>query len=421
MNNELEQRRENVFSMMRDNSVAVIFSGVSKISTEDEFYPFQVNNSFFYLTNITQEHSALIMIKGLGEKKCYLFVDEYNELKEKWTGRRLTFDEAEQLSGLYNVYSSDNFDNMLNLALTNENNQYGKIETLYLDLTPELKIEDSKSTQTFQEEMEAKYPQLQTMDIKPIITSLRMVKSAYEVEQIRDAISATNLGINKLILSLRPGIMEYELADIFEFFGRGHNRSKLAFDTIVASGKNATCLHYPSQNCAVRGEDLVVFDLGYKSNGYCADISRTFPVSGTFTGKGKLIYEAVLNCNKAVIEYARPGLTIKDLQEFAKTFLKNECVRLSLLKDEDDIQKVYYHNVSHHLGLDTHDASNREKPLEEGNVITVEPGLYFADLGIGVRIEDDILIRNDKVEILSFGIPKEINDIEKLFRTKGNH
>jgi Xaa-Pro aminopeptidase len=133
---ELEQRREKLFSMMRDYSVAVIFSGVSKIASEDEFYPFVVNNNFFYLTGVTQEHSALIMIKALGEKKCYLFIDEYDELKEKWTGRRLTFEEAEQLSGLQNIYSSANFDNMLHLALTNENNQFGAIKNIYIDLAP---------------------------------------------------------------------------------------------------------------------------------------------------------------------------------------------------------------------------------------------------------------------------------------------
>lgn len=417
---ELEQRREKLFSMMRDYSVAVIFSGVSKIASEDEFYPFVVNNNFFYLTGIKQEHSALIMVKGLGEKKCYLFVDEYNELKEKWTGKRLTFDEAASISGLQNVYSSDNFDNMLDLALTNKDNQYGAIANLYVDLSPEIKIDDSKSTVTFSAEMEAKYNQLSIMDLKPFTTAMRMVKSQYEIEQIKDAINATSLGINKLILSLRPGMFEYELADIFEFFGRGHNRSPLAFSTIVAAGKNATCLHYPTQTSTIRQGDLVLFDLGYQSNGYCADISRTFPVDGVFSGKGKAIYEAVLNCNKAVIEYAHAGLTIADLQEYAKTFLKNECVRLGLLKKDDDIMKVYYHNVSHHLGLDTHDTSNRDKPLEEGNVITVEPGLYFADLGIGVRIEDDILIHQDKSEVLSIGIPKEIEDIEKLFRTKGS-
>lgn len=416
---EFDARRERLFSLMKDNSVAVIFSGVSKIATEDELYPFQVNNSFFYLTGVSQEHSALLMIKGLGERKCYLFIDEYNELKEKWTGRRLTFDEAESLSGLQNVYSMDNFDNMLDLSLTKENNQYGLIETVYLDLTPELKIEDSKSTNNFRDELEAKYAGLSTLDVKPLITSLRMVKSQYEVEQIKDAIAMTNLGINKMILELRPGMMEYELADIFEFFGRGQNRSRLAFPTIVAAGKNATCLHYPTQNCTVKQGDMILFDLGYKSNGYCADISRTFPVNGKFTGDGRKIYEAVLNCNKAVIEYAHAGLLIADLQAFAKEFLKNECVRLGLLNEEDDIQKVYYHNVSHHLGLDTHDASNREKPLEEGNVITVEPGLYFADKGIGVRIEDDVLIHEKNAESLSIVIPKEIEDIEKLFSTKG--
>ena len=132
---ELERRRDSLFQMMKDNSVAIIFSGVSKIISEDATYDFEVNRSFYYMTNIEQEHSVLMMIKGIGEKKVYLFVDEYNELKEKWTGRRLTFDEAEMLSGIQNVYSSDNFENMLNLALTNENNQYGAITTLYLDLT----------------------------------------------------------------------------------------------------------------------------------------------------------------------------------------------------------------------------------------------------------------------------------------------
>ncbi len=417
--NELEQRREKLFALMKENSVAIIFSGVSKVATEDELYPFQVNNCFFYLTNIRQEHSVLLLIKGIGERKSYLFVDEYNELKEKWTGRRLTFDEAEQLSGLQNVYSSDNFENMLNLALARDNNQYGKITNLYIDLTPEIKIGDSKSTIDFRDELEAKYEGLSSLDVKPLITSLRMVKSQFEVEQLKDAIAATNLGINKLILSLRAGIMEYELADIFEFFGRQHNRHRLAFSTIVAAGKNATCLHYPTQNCAIKNDDMILFDLGYESNGYSADISRTFPVNGVFSGKGKLIYEAVLNCNKAVIEYIRPGLTIMDLQEYTKRFLKDECVRLGFLDADDDIQKVYYHNISHHLGLDTHDASNREKPLEPGNVITVEPGLYFKDLNVGVRIEDDVLVTENGTEVLSIGIPKEIADIEKLFRTKG--
>ncbi len=415
---ELERRRDNLFNLMKENSVAVIFSGVSKIASEDENLPFIVNRSFFYLTNISQEHSVLLLIKGISERKAYLFVDEYSELKEKWTGRRLTYDEAGQLADMQNVNSSESFLSMLDLALTANNNQYGAISTLYLDLTPEIKIGEMESTISFQREIEVKYPHISTLDIKPLVTNLRMVKSEYEIQQLRDAISLTNLGLNKLICSLRPGVFEYELADIFEFFGRQHNRSGLAFDTIVGAGKNATCLHYPTQNCSIKSGDLVLFDLGYKSNGYSADISRTYPVDGVYTGKGRDVYEAVLNCNKAVIEYIHAGLTIKDLQEYAKEFLKNECIRLNLMKPEDNIMKYYFHNVSHHLGLDTHDCSNREKPLEEGNVITVEPGLYFAELGIGVRIEDDVLVHENYGEVLSREIPKEIADIEKLFRTK---
>ena len=140
---ELSSRRENLFSLMKENSVAIIHSGVSKIASEDELYPFVVNNCFFYLTEIKQEHSVLMLIKGIGAKKVYLFIDEYNELKEKWLGKKLNYNEASQIADIQNVYSMNNFQNMLDLALSNQENQYGKISTLYMDLTPELKIEDS--------------------------------------------------------------------------------------------------------------------------------------------------------------------------------------------------------------------------------------------------------------------------------------
>lgn len=415
---ELARRREKLFELMKENSVALIFAGAPKVATEDEFYPFVVNNSFFYLTEIKQENSVLMLVKGIGAKKEYLFVDEYNELKEKWTGKRLTYQQASLISNMQNVYSTNNFANMLELALSKEENQYGEIQNLYIDLTPETKIGESKSTQNFAEELADKYRGLDVLDIKPLITSLRMVKSDYEVAKLRAAITATHNGINKLILSLKPGMFEYELADIFEFYGRQQGRHELAFSTIIANAKNATCLHYPTQMSNIQPNTLVLFDLGYKHDGYCADISRTFPVSGKFTGMQREIYSIVLNTNKEIIKYARAGLTLMDLQEKARELLKAELVRLKLLKEDEDVVKYYFHNVSHHLGLDTHDAANREKPLEEGNVITVEPGLYIPELEIGVRIEDDVLIHKDHAECLSIEIPKEMDDIEKLFRSK---
>ena len=417
---ELETRRKKVFDQMKDNSVALFFSGVSKIASEDEYLPFTPNKNFFYLTNIKQEHSALMLIKGIGERRVYLFIDPYSELKEKWTGKRLTNDNAEALSDIKNIYTTDNFETMLSLALASDNNQYGNIDCIYLDLSsPEQKLKEDFFMKDLFMKMKVDYMDKAIVDIYPIMRDLRMIKSSVEVDCLMKAIDHTNNGISYIVGKLQPGMVEYELADQFEMYGRAHDRSGLAFSTIVATGKNATCLHYPTQNDIVKEDDLILFDLGYSYEGYSADISRTFPVNGKFSGIQKNIYEAVLNCNKAVIAYAKPGLTIKELQEFATDFLRKECLRLGLMGESEDIRNYYYHNVSHHLGLDTHDICDREKPLEKGNVITVEPGLYFAKYNTGVRIEDDVLITLDGAIVLSKNIVKEMDEIERLMNRRG--
>ena len=417
---ELESRRKKVFEQMKDNSIAIFFSGVSKVASEDEYLPFCVNKNFFYLTNIKQEHSALLLIKGIGERREYLFIDPYSELKEKWTGKRLTPDKASAISDIKNIYTTDNFETMLSLALSDDKNQYGDIDCIYIDLSsPEQKIKEDFFMRDLFMKLKIDYTNKEIVDVYPILRDLRMIKSSAEIDCLMKAIEKTNSGIANLVNKVAPGMYEYELADQFEMYGRAHDRSPLAFSTIVAAGKNATCLHYPTQDDTLKQEDLVLFDLGYSYDGYSADISRTFPISGKFSALQKTIYEAVLNCNKAVIEYAKPGLTIKDLQEFATEFLRKECIRYRLMDSSDDIRNYYYHNVSHHLGLDTHDISLREKPLEKGNVITVEPGLYFAKYGIGVRIEDDILITMDGAINLSKNIVKEVAEIERLMANRG--
>ena len=418
--NEFELRRHKLFDLLPDNSVSLVFSGVAKICSEDEFHPFEANRNFFYLTGIEQEHSALMFVKCPGEKKIYLFMDEYNELKERWTGKRLSFEEAGEISCLSNIYSYETLDSMLDMALSNVNNMYGNVDVLFLDLSDELKIGNNLSTQIYQKNLLEKYPHLRGENIYPLIVSLRMKKSDEEIKFMEEAINVTNTGINDLLLNLHPGIYEHELSDRFDYYGKTHGRRKLAFETICATGKDANILHHPisQQTSQVRSGDLVLFDLGYKYKGYSADISRTYPVDGVFTDLQRKIYEAVLNCNKAVIDYVKPGLKISDLQEFAIDFLKKECVRLGLLKEEDDIKKYYIHNVSHFLGLDTHDVGDRSMPLEAGNVITVEPGLYFVEDGIGVRIEDDVLVTSTGSRCLSKGIKKEINDVEKLLKNR---
>lgn len=415
---EFNIRREKLFESLPDNSLALVFAGTSKIRSEDDFYPFYANRNFFYLTGIEQENSVLMLVKCPGERKEYLFLDEHNELKERWTGKRLSFEKASEISQISNVYSNNNFEAMLQMGLAEKNNVYGNISHLYLDLSDELKIRPNVSTQLFKKEIEEKYPHLTISNIYPLIVELRLVKSENEVNELIEAINCTNLGINELLNNLHIGVAEHELSDRFEFFGKTHGRHSLAFETIVGSGVNSTVLHHPiaQQDKLIDFDDVVLFDLGYKHNGYNADISRTYPVSGTFSPKQREIYEAVLACNKAVISYAKAGLTIKDLQEFAINFLRGECVKRKLISKEDDILKYYIHNVSHFLGLDTHDVGDRTRPLKPGNIITVEPGLYFVEDGIGVRIEDDVLITEDGAICLSKGIKKEINDIEKMLK-----
>ena len=333
---ELENRRKKVFDQMKDNSIAILFSGVSKVASEDEYLPFTVNKNFFYLTNIEQEHSALLLIKSIGQKRAYLFVDPYDEVKEKWTGKRLTPEAASLISELNNVYTSDNFETMLSLALSNEKNQYGDIDCIYLDLSsPEQKLKENFFMNDLQIKLKLDYSNKEIVDIYPIIRDLRMVKSSYEIEKMVKAIEKTNNGIAFLISKLKGGMIEHELADYFTLYGRLHDKSDLAFSTIIASGKNATCLHYPSQDDVIRDNDLVLFDLGYSHEGYSADISRTFPVNGRYVGVQAQIYEAVLNCNKAVIQMVKPGITLKELQEFATEFLKKEAIRLGLMAPND--------------------------------------------------------------------------------------
>lgn len=284
---DIENRRERLFAKMKENSAALFFAGTPKIRSEDETYPFVSNRHFYYLSNIEQENSVLLFVKGISEKKIYLFIDDFSELKEKWTGKRLTVTEARNLSRIQNVYLNNSFESMLSLALTNKNNQYGKIDTLYLDLSPELKIKESYSTQEFEQFILSEYPFIKTINVYPMVTELRMIKSSEEIGEVLNAINGTNNGIGQLISVIKPGVVEKELADTFEFFGRKHGFRELSFPSIVASGKNATCLHYPSQNDSLKENDLILFDIGYKSHGYSADISRTFPVNGIFTGLAK--------------------------------------------------------------------------------------------------------------------------------------
>lgn len=410
---EFKERREKVLNQLEDHSLAILFAGQGRKKSGDENYPFDVNKNFFYLTGIEQENSILLLVKCEGETSEYLFVEEKDEKKEKWTGLRLTHEEAEEISGIETVFARSIFDGKIEAAFGNEMSHFGEIKNVYLDLEKELKIDECKSTIHYKDELVNKY-HVNVIDVHNIVMKLRMVKSPAEIGLIKEAIATTDIGIRNILTNLRAGKFEYNLRNVFEFSIKEEFGTTLAFPTIIAAGKNGIILHYPEAKDIINKEELVLLDLGAAKHYYCADISRTFPVDGQFNDLQRKIYQIVLDCNKATINFIRPGVTLVEMNNFAKQFLAKACVEEGLIQSEDEIGRVYYHSVSHHLGLDTHDGEDRTSALEAGNVVTCEPGLYFKEHNIGVRIEDDILVTEDGREILSARIVKEIKDIERL-------
>lgn len=415
---EYSLRREKLIEMMDDGSLAIIFAGVGKKRSADEDYDFVVNRNFYYLTGIEQDNSILMMVKSDGEVSTFLFIDEKDERKEKWLGFKLTVDEAREISGMDNICLRSSFEGKLLASLGGDRTHFGRISKIYLDLEKELKIDTCKSTNEFKEELNEKYPDLAVEDIHDKIMSLRIIKSSEEIEMIKDAIHTTDIALRNVLSKMAAGQYEYNLRNVFEFTVKEDMNATLAFHSIVAGGKNAVILHYPSAQDVLKDGDLVLLDVGACKGNYCADISRTYPLNGKFSEMQKKIYSIVLDCNKQTAKFIRPGILLKEVQDFALNFLAEECFAQGLIESKDKIRDVYYHNVSHHLGLDTHDGGDRESKLAPGMVITCEPGLYFKDLGIGVRIEDDVLLTEEGSEVLSKDLIKEIKDIEMILRNK---
>ena len=416
---EMLRRRENIFDKMEDFSILIIFAGVEKTRSADSTYPFVVNRNFYYLTQIEQADSVLVMVKTPASKETYLFVSPYDEKKEKWTGKILKVNEAREISFIDNVLFTSTFDPKFDILVNDVKKIHGEICNVYLDLEPELKIAPSTTTKEFKESIQNRYDNIVIFNAHDSLTELRMVKSFEEINRIEEAIRYTKVGIDEILSNINPNVHEYQLLADFEYVLRRKFNTTVSFDTIVASGENATILHYPTPNDTLKDGDLTLFDLGAQCCGYCADISRTFPNNGKFTEMELKIYNEVLKANELVINSVYPGVKLIELQQIAIKSLTKSLMDLGIITKEEDYIKYYFHGVSHHLGLDTHDVSFRDKPLEVGNIITVEPGLYIKELGIGIRIEDDILVTKSGSINLSISIPKNAHEIERLLGSRG--
>ena len=412
--NQYSNRRAKILKSLQQNVAIMLFSGKAPMRSEDEAYPFFVNRNFYYLTGLDKEDMVLLMYNLDGVSKEVLFILPYNKSLARWVGGRMTKEEATEISEIKNVRNYSELDDEV-ASLMNKTRKDNTFK-FYFDFWHYNMDQEDTPASKYANKIKERYPYVILKDIYPVMTHLRLVKDEYELSCIRKAIHTTNLGIQQMMHSAKPGTNEMTMEGVFNFVLAQAQCRNTAFETIAASGERATILHYHDNNQIMNDGELFLCDLGATCNYYSADISRTFPVNGHFTDRQRELYEIVLNAQKIVESNARVGVKVKDLNQMVIDYYKKE---LPLHGLEKDVTEYYFHSVSHHLGLDTHDVDGgMGAVLEAGNVITNEPGLYIADEGIGIRIEDDLVITGTGCEVLSKEIIKEVDEIENFMNNE---
>ena len=415
---EFAQRRAKVFEQMQDDSLFLVFSDIERRRNDGCDYPFRQDSYFWYLTGFNEPNSALLLRKQQGEQQAIIFVRPSDKLLEIWNGRRLGVDNAPQTLLVDTAYAIDEFvPQFKNLVQKQTALYYAPKQQPWGDALLE------QSAVEF----------LSVFNWKPMLGEMRLLKSENEIVLMQQAGQISALAHIKSMQQTSPNRLEYEVeSDILHEFNRFGARYP-SYNSIIAGGENACILHYSENDMPLRDGDLVLIDAGCEFAMYAGDITRTFPVNGKFSEAQKAIYEIVLQAQKRAIELLVPGSSIAKANEEVIRIKTEGLVRLGILKgDVDELieqkayREFYMHGLGHWLGLDVHDVGeygeNRDRTLEPGMVLTVEPGLYLskeADIpeqykGIGIRIEDNLLITEYGNKNLTSAAPKEIADIEKL-------
>lgn len=405
--------RKRFAELMKDCSMAVFFSGKPPRESADQSYAFSVDRNFFYLTGIDREDMVLTISKTGNTVTEKLYIQPVDELHEKWFGILMRKEEAQAASGieLKSIVDRDSF--MTDLAKKMGN--FDRPDDLYIMSYITDTDEPYDMYRQLAHFMRNQFPTVNLLSSLDIMTELRSSKTEDEVEEIKTSIGYTKEALEFVMKNLRPGKYEYQVRADFEYqlMLRGSSPS---FKTIGASGKNAVILHYIDLLDKIGDDSMILLDLGALSNNYASDISRTYPASGKFTQRQKDIYNIVLEAQEVTMDAMHVGADETAVNNAVKAHFAKHLKALKLIKDDAEVERYYYHGVGHPLGLDVHDLRRRDKTMQENNVYTVEPGLYIAEEGIGIRIEDDVWVTKNGVINLSKDIIKTVNDIENFMK-----
>jgi len=418
------QNRKRFANAMKPNSIALFISNPLIPVSADALYHFKQNPDFFYLTGVDQEQCALMLYPDAPDEKYkeVLFVRKTSETIAIWEGHKLTKEEATETSGITKVKWRDEFDNFIpqfihtaDAIYLNSNEHNRKSSNFpYGDLV-------------FANNIKTKYPLHELERAAPILGRQRTVKSSIEIELLQKACDITAAGFERVAKFVKPGVLEYEIEAemIHEFIKSGANG--FAYEPIIGSGHNACVLHYVDNNQACKDGDMLLMDFGANYANYAADLTRTIPVNGKFNDRQKQVYSAVLRVMKAATDMLVPGAYWDEYHKEVGLIMQEELLQLGLItqeeiKEQDEekpaYKKYFMHGTSHHLGLDVHDVGNKYDAIKPGMVFTVEPGIYIPDESLGIRIENNVLVTENKPKDLMANIPREIEAIEDLMNSK---
>jgi Xaa-Pro aminopeptidase len=394
----LEARRNALLNRLK-NGIAILPS--AEIRSIEGDYPqdsdYREHNDFFYLTGLEAPGSWLVLAaRKSGRSQVILYLPARDSSTEKWTGPRLgPGTEASRLTGIADIRPADRAGSEIRELVLGSGSP-ARSGALYLSERRPL-------------DLEFRPPRIEDLD--PLIAGLRLVKDPDELSRLRRAATITAEALTESMKAARPGMWEYELEALIEYTFRRNGAERVGFPSIVASGPNAVTLHYDENRRQAEAGELVVEDVGAEFGYYSADITRTLPVSGRFTQRQRALYDLVLGTQQAAIDSVRPGTTLGTLNRIARTYMRDHSGDLC-----GGVTCVPYfiHGLSHWLGMDVHDVGALGARLEPGMVLTVEPGIYLPAEGLGIRIEDDVLVTDDGHQLLSDAAPRSADEIEQI-------
>jgi Xaa-Pro aminopeptidase len=425
------ERRQRILNTYTDKSIFIAFSADIRNRQNDVDYPFKQNSNFWYLTGMPDPECVLILAPGgieIDGKKEYeiLFVQPRRKEKEVWTGVAMGPDEAMQYLGIAKAIEYSRLRQILNAALKG-------IDTLYFGTLPTARLQipllekPVQAEQEIRKEIQNIYPDLYIKPAQALLSKLREIKDADEIRLMRKAVDISIKGHIQAMQKARPGMKEYQIEAEMEHGFHSHGAEDVGYPSIVGASYNGCILHYITNKKTTADGDLILADCGAEYQNYTADITRTFPVNGKFSPEQKIIYDIVLEAQDSAFSQCKVGNTFRAPHNAAQEVISKRLKELGIISESAQVRWYFMHGTSHYLGLDVHDPGTGGD-LKPNSIITIEPGIYIPPgspcdkkwWNIGIRIEDDILIRAEGPENLSSALPRRSEEIEKLMHN-GRH